>query len=238
MDKALTENVPGRQVRLQPADRDAGQRAGRRRQERRGRPALRRRPRRPRGRRRPRSSGCCRGSPAPQDVKTPTARPAADAPHLGPPRPARPLRDQGGRRPRRRRRPGRHDRRQGLRGPDRRPPSRSACPQSWRNDPEPIGSIRIADPQGRPIPLERPGRHHARGRARARSSARTSSAGLWSASTSGAATSPASSPRPRPRSTPRSRCPPATSLRWGGQFEHLQTGHAAADDRRAGRAGC
>ena len=65
MDKLLTENVPGRQVRLQPADRDAGQRAGGRRQERRRRPHLRPRPRRARGSWRWRSSGCSRRSPAP-----------------------------------------------------------------------------------------------------------------------------------------------------------------------------
>ena len=62
-----------------------------------------------------------------------------------------------------------------------------------------------------------------RGRARARSSARTSSAGRWSASTSGAATSPASSPRPRRRSQAKVELPPGYLLRWGGQFEHLQT---------------
>ena len=31
--------------------------------------------------------------------------------------------------------------------------SRSACRESWRNDPERIGQIRVADPKGRPIPL-------------------------------------------------------------------------------------
>ena len=57
----------------------------------------------------------------------------------------------------------------------------------------------------------------------ARSSAKTSSTARSSGSTSGAATSPASWPRPRPRSTPTSSFPAGYLLRWGGQFEHLQT---------------
>ena len=58
-----------------------------------------------------------------------------------------------------------------------------------------------------------------------RSSAKTCSTARSSGSMSGAATSPVSWPTPRPRSTPISRTssPRDTALRWGGQFEHLQT---------------
>ena len=37
---------------------------------------------------------------------------------------------------------------------DKRHPLRVRLPESWRNDPEKIGSIRVVDPQGRPIPLK------------------------------------------------------------------------------------
>ena len=107
--------------------------------------------------------------------------PAADAPRLGPPRPARPVRDQGGRRPRGGRRAGRDDRRHRLRraGPARR--SRSACPKSWRNDPEKIKVDPGRRPPGPSDRASRPGRRSSSRKARARSSARTSSAGRSSA---------------------------------------------------------
>ncbi len=57
---------PGREVRLQPADRDAGQRAGGGRQERRRRPDLRARPRRPPAEGGARSRRSSPGSPAPR----------------------------------------------------------------------------------------------------------------------------------------------------------------------------
>ena len=137
MDKAADRERPRREVRLQPADRDAGQRAGRGRQERRGRADLRPRPRRaPAEGDRDRAGAVAhpRGA-GHQDADL---GPPADAPDLGPPRPARPVRDQGVRRARRRRRAGRHDGRHRLRGADPASASRSACPQSWRNDPEKI----------------------------------------------------------------------------------------------------
>ena len=37
---------------------------------------------------------------------------------------------------------------------DKRHPLRVRLPESWRNDPDKIGSIRVVDPQGRPIPLK------------------------------------------------------------------------------------
>ena len=172
--------------------------------------------------------------PGAQDIKTPTVGPAADAPDHGPPRPARPLRDQGVRRARRGRRARRHDRRHGLRGGQAASASRSGCPKSWRNDPEKIGSIRVVDPQGRPIPLKDLADDRRSRKGPARSSARTSSAGRSSGSTSGAATSPASSPRPRPRSTPRSSCPPGYHPPLGRPVRAPPDRHAAADDRRAG----
>ena len=103
------------------------------------------------------------------------------------------------------------------------PRCRSACPSPGGTTPRRSARSAIVDPKGRPIALQRPGRHRRSRKGPARSSARTSSAGRSSASTSGAATSPGSSPRPRPRSTPRSSCPPGYMFRWGGQFEHLQT---------------
>ncbi len=59
----------------------------------------------------------------------------------------------------------------------RRHPIQVRLPESWRNDPEKIRSIRIVDPQGAADRPARPGRRRHSRRARARSSARTSSAG-------------------------------------------------------------
>ena len=95
----------------------------------------------------------------------PDGGPAADAPDQGPARPTCPLRDQGVRRARR-----------GGRGLGARRSARSSrktsgtrlrvrLPESWRNDPDKIGSIRVVDPQGRPDPAQRPRRHRRRGRA-------------------------------------------------------------------------
>ena len=152
----------------------------------------------------------------------PDGGPPADAADQGPPRPARPLRHQGLRRARRGRRAGRHDGRHGLRGGRSGTRSRSGSPS--RGATTPTRSAR----SGSSIP--RAGRSRSRTwprspsrKAPARSSAKTSSAARSSGSTSGAATSPASWPRPRPPSTPRSSGPSGYMLRWGGQFEHLQT---------------
>ena len=93
--QAAHRERPGRQVRLQPADRDAGQRAGRRGQERRGRADLRRRPGSPAPTRARRSSACCARIPGATDVKADYRANAADAHASRPPRPARAIRDQG-----------------------------------------------------------------------------------------------------------------------------------------------
>ena len=196
---ALRER-PGGQVRLQPADRDADQRAGGGGQERRGRPALRPRPRRAPpegGRDRARPGAAARGEGRP----VADLGPAADAPHLGPARPAGPVRDPCGRRARRGRRPGGDDRRHRLRGagPPRHPgPPARVLARRPRADPlDPRSSIpRAARSRCATWPTSRSRK------ARARSSARTCSAARWSGSTSGAATSPASSPRRRRRSRP------------------------------------
>ena len=140
MDKALIRERARRQVRLQPADRDAGQRAGGGRQERRRRARSTA----------PTSTCSGRSSREIERVLGQDSRrarhqdadlgPPADAPRLGPPRPARALRDQGVRRARRRRRARRHDgRHRSSRGEQNAPTrSRSACPSRWRNDPEKI----------------------------------------------------------------------------------------------------
>ena len=72
MDRAALRERAGGQVRLQPADRDADQRAGGGGQERRGRPALRPRPRRapPEGGRDRARPGAAPGA---RDVRTPTS---------------------------------------------------------------------------------------------------------------------------------------------------------------------
>ena len=153
-----------REVRLQPADRDAGQRAGGRGQERRGRLALRPRPRRapPEGDRDRAGAGA---DPGAQDIKTPTS---GRLPMLR----ISVRRDQLARYGIKAadvldadRRAGGHDRRHGLRGGRSAAPIQVRLPPSWRNDPEKIKSIRITDPQGRPIALQRPGRRLVRGRA-------------------------------------------------------------------------
>ena len=138
---------PGREVRLQPADRDAGQRAGRGRQERRGRAALRARPRRapPEG---DRDRAGARADPGAQDIKTPTSGRLPMLRDLGPPRPARAVRDQGGRRARRRRRAGRHDGRHRLRGGRAGgTPSRSGCPSRGGTTPRRSGRSGSSTPR-------------------------------------------------------------------------------------------
>ena len=176
MDKALTENVPGREVRLQPADRDAGQRAGRGRQERRGRADLRARPRRPPAEGRPRSSRSWRGSRA---RRTSRRRPRAGCRCSGSRSAATSSPGTGSRRPtcstRSPRWAGRRSARSSrgrTRHADPGPPARVVAerPREDRLDPG-------RRPEGPADPAARPGRRHVRGRARARSSARTSSAG-------------------------------------------------------------
>ena len=48
---------------------------------------------------------------------------------------------------------------------DKRHPLRVRLPESWRNDPDKIGSIRVVDPQGTPDPAQGPGRDRRGGRA-------------------------------------------------------------------------
>ena len=214
MDKLLVRARPGREVRLQPADRDAGQRAGRRRQERRGRADLRPGPRRAAAGCRWRSSGCCARIPGAHDIKNPTA---GRLPMLR----IKVRRDQLAR--------------YGIKASDvldavaalggttvgtvfearqaapaARPAARVVAqrPREDRLDPG-------RRPPGAADPAQGPGRRSPRRKGPARSNARTSSTGRSSASTSAAATSPASSPRPRPPSTPQVKFPPGYHVALG-----------------------
>ena len=228
---------PGRQVRLQPADRDAGQRAGGGRQERRGGPALRPRPRRapPEGGRDRAGAGA---DPGAQDIKTPTS---GRLPMLR----VSVRRDQLARYGIKAADVldavaalGRHDRRHrrsrgrsGIRHPG--PPARVVAERP-REDPARSGSSTPRAGRSRcatwPTSRSR--------KVRARSSARTSSGGRWSASTSVAATSPGSSPRPRPRSTAKVKLPARLPAPLGRAVRAPADRLAAAHDRRADRAGC
>ena len=162
MDRAALRERAGRQVRLQPADRDAGQRAGGGGQERRGRPALRPRPRRAPpegGRDRARPGAAARGD------GTSGRRPRAGCRRSASRSAATSWRGTGSTRPTcsTRSRPwaGRPS------APSSRgrsaTRSRSACPRPGASDPERIRSIRDRRPAGPPDPLGRPGRHRVRG---------------------------------------------------------------------------
>ena len=161
-------------------------------------------------------------------------RPAADAADQGPPRPARAVRHQGVRGPRRGRRAGRHHGRHDLRGRqagvDEGPAARPA--PAAGPAPRIVADRRRADRldpgQGRDgprDPAEGAGRDRRGGRARARSSATTCSAGRWSgvnvrgrdiASFVAEAQAAIDAQVKLPKSG-------GYVLRWGGQFEHLQT---------------
>ena len=99
----------------------------------------------------PRSSGCCRRSPA-RRTEVADRRGGCRCSGSGCGATSSRVRDQGVRRPRRRRRAGRHDRRHVVRGAGPQPDPGPA-PASWRNDPERIEQIRVVDPKGRPIAL-------------------------------------------------------------------------------------
>ncbi len=210
----------GREVRLQPADRDAGQRAGGRRQERRGGDHLRARPRRAAAARAGGRAGADRHPRRPRHQDA-DGGPTADAADQGPPRPARAIRDQGVGRPRRRRLAGRDHGRHDLRGrfagvrPEGFDEGPAAGPTPAAGPaPRVVAERRDADrldpaqgPEGRRDAAEGPGRHHRGGRTRRDRARQRAATGGRRGRTSEAATSPASSPRPRPPSTPRSSCP-------------------------------
>ena len=108
---------------------------------------------------------------------------------------------------------------------DKRHPLRVRLPESWRNDPDKIGSIRVVDPQGRPIPLKRPRqihqrmegpneveREHVQHRAVVGINVRGRDIASFVAEAQAAIDAHF-----------KNSFPPGYLLRWGGQFEHLQT---------------
>ncbi len=108
-------------------------------------------------------------------------------------------------------------------------------PESWRNDPEKIGSIRIVDPQGRPIalndladivPEEGPSeveRENVQRRAVVGVNVRGRDIASFVAEAQAAIDAQVKLPESG-----------GYVLRWGGQFEHLQTASRRLHDRRAG----
>ena len=102
--------------------------------------------------------------------------------------------------------------------------SRVRLPESWRNDPDKIGSIRVVDPQGRPIPLkdlaeiaeeEGPNeveRENVQHRAVVGVNVRGRDIASFVAEAQAAIDAHF-----------KDKFPPGYRLRWGGQFEHLQT---------------
>jgi heavy metal efflux system protein len=107
---------------------------------------------------------------------------------------------------------------------DRRHPLRVRLPESWRNDPDKIGSIRVVDPQGRPIPLkdlaeiadeEGPSeveRENVQHRAVVGVNVRGRDISSFVADAQAAIDAHF-----------KDKFPPGYRVRWGGQFEHLQT---------------
>ena len=105
---------------------------------------------------------------------------------------------------------------------DKRHPLRVRLPESWRNDADKIGSIRVIDPQGRPIPLkdlaeiaeeEGPNeveRENVQHRAVVGANVRGRDIASFVAEAQAAIDEQV-------------KRPPGYVLRWGGQFEHLQT---------------
>ena len=220
--QALVRARAGREVRFQPADRDAGQRAGRRGQERRGGAHLRAGP----GGAAPAVAGDrarARANSGAHDIKNPTA---GRLPMLR----IKVRRDQLAR--------------YGIKASDvldavaalggttvgtvfeedKRHPLRVRLPESWRNDPDKIGSIRVVDPQGRPIPLkdlaeianeEGPSeveRENVQHRAVVGVNVRGRDIASFVADAQAAIDAHV-----------KDRFPAGYRLRWGGQFEHLQT---------------
>jgi cobalt-zinc-cadmium resistance protein CzcA len=107
---------------------------------------------------------------------------------------------------------------------DKRHPLRVRLPESWRSDPEKIGSIRVIDPHGRPILLkdlaeiaeeEGPNeveRENVQHRAVVGVNVRGRDIASFVADAQSAIDSHL-----------KDKFPPGYLLRWGGQFEHLQT---------------
>ena len=107
---------------------------------------------------------------------------------------------------------------------DKRHPLRVRLPESWRNDPDKIGSIRVVDPQGRPIPLkdlaeiaeeEGPNeveRENVQHRAVVGVNVRGRDISSFVADAQAAIDAHF-----------KIKFPPGYRVRWGGQFEHLQT---------------
>ena len=107
---------------------------------------------------------------------------------------------------------------------DKRHPLRVRLPESWRNDPDKIGSIRVVDPQGRPIPLkdlaeiaeeEGPSeveRENVQHRAVVGVNVRGRDISSFVADAQAAIDAHF-----------KNQFPPGYRVRWGGQFEHLQT---------------
>jgi heavy metal efflux system protein len=107
---------------------------------------------------------------------------------------------------------------------DKRHPLRVRLPESWRNDPDRIGSIRVIDPQGRPIPLkdlaeianeEGPSeveRENVQHRAVVGVNVRGRDISSFVADAQSAIDAHF-----------QGKFPSGYRLRWGGQFEHLQT---------------
>jgi cobalt-zinc-cadmium resistance protein CzcA len=105
---------------------------------------------------------------------------------------------------------------------DKRHPLRVRLPESWRNNADKIGSIRVIDPQGRPIPLkdlaeiveeEGPNeveRESVQHRAVVGANVRGRDIASFVAEAQAAIDDQV-------------KRPPGYVLRWGGQFEHLQT---------------
>jgi cobalt-zinc-cadmium resistance protein CzcA len=107
---------------------------------------------------------------------------------------------------------------------DKRHPLRVRLPESWRNDPDKIGSIRVVDPQGRAIPLkdlaeiaeeEGPSeveRENVQHRAVVGVNVRGRDISSFVADAQAAIDAHF-----------KNKFPPGYRVRWGGQFEHLQT---------------
>jgi heavy metal efflux system protein len=107
---------------------------------------------------------------------------------------------------------------------DKRHPLRVRLPESWRNDPDKIGSIRVVDPQGRAIPLkdlaeiaeeEGPSeveRENVQHRAVVGVNVRGRDISSFVADAQAAIDAHF-----------KDKFPPGYRVRWGGQFEHLQT---------------
>ncbi len=153
----------------------------------------------------------------------PDGGPPADAPDQGPPRPVGPLRNQGVRRARLGRRAGRHDRRHRFRGRQAAPVASPAPrvvaqrPRQDRLDPD-------RRSPGTPDPAQGPRRDRRRGRAqRGRARKRAAPRGRRG-QRPGPRHRQLRGRRPgRDRRPLQEQFPPGYRLRWGGQFEHLQT---------------